>query len=162
MIKKILTFIAVFLVVLIMSINDINAQESGVVVARKLIDVQGIPQGFTTLMTNGAVIEIDKLRANCWKPECKEVLDRHTYEVTKIISDYLASDDIWQRVAQVMAQQYTAEEMNDILSFYSTPTGQKILANQGTVDAYIIDELGPMNVVITQTSVRNLTPLFQQ
>jgi len=66
-------------------------------------------------------------------PEDQQRLDEFTDKVVKIISGAMSWDKLEPQYAKLYAEAYTEEQLDDIVAFYKSPTGQAMVEKNPTL-----------------------------
>jgi len=84
----------------------------------------------------------------------KPIFDRFIVRYTALMKDEMSWGKLKGPIAQVYADVYTDAEMKDIIKFYKSPVGQKVLAK--------MPELMNASIQVAQNSMKNIMPKIIQ
>ena len=75
-------------------------------------------------MNSGAVQQMLGVKAT---PDQQQKLDQFTQKLSKIIADTLNWNDLEPQFTKLYADAYTEQQIDDLLAFYKSPTGQAMV-----------------------------------
>jgi uncharacterized protein len=87
-------------------------------------------------------------------PEDQQRLDEFTDKVEKIISGAMSWDKLEPQYAKLYANAYTEEQLDDIIAFYKSPTGQAMVEKNPTL-------IKKANAIVQQ-QMAEVSPEIQQ
>ncbi len=86
--------------------------------------------------------------------EEKVVVDEYIAKVQKIMQDEFSWEDMQDIAVQAYAEAFTTKEINDMIDFYKTPTGQK------TID--VMPQLSQRMMVLMQGNMAGMVQKIKQ
>lgn len=105
------------------SVHADQADPARLTVARalvELLEVERTLDAIRTAILDGAA----QMAGEDPPPEAKAILDRYT---TQMFDEMVAALDPQETAARLYAEHFTAEELEQVLAFYRSPAGAKLL-----------------------------------
>jgi uncharacterized protein len=130
-------FVVAFILAIPLAVGPLRAQSSSTLVpppetlaaARELVATMRATNQFKTLLPT--IIEGMKPAIVQGRPQVARDFDAIMPIVISGATQRL--DELAEMLAEVYARNFTADEIRDLIAFYKTPTGQKLLQRQAAV-----------------------------
>jgi len=119
--------------------------------ANKFLDLSGTPALMQQSFESGIKSSLDRMRA---QGAPAELVDTIPSEALKFFADNFKWDDVKPKLAKLYTEAFTEAELREIITFYSTPTGQKFVAK--------LPVLTQQGGAMAMSGVQDNMPAFQQ
>ncbi|WP_160177912.1 DUF2059 domain-containing protein [Paraglaciecola mesophila] len=74
--------------------------------------------------------------------ERAELEQKYTFIVDKIIT-FLSTEEVLEAFKLSYSETFTESELQDLVNFYSSPTGEKFLSHSGALNENFMDKISP-------------------
>ena len=121
-------------------------------------------------LTDGMVNEMKQLLSDIPVADDLTIEQQRLFEAFQIrmyllIDTRLSWDTLKSEYANIYTESYTEEELNQLISFYESPLGKKLLANSATINAALADiPQHNLNILMSemQTAAQTVTQEINQ
>ena len=121
-------------------------------------------------LTDGMVNEMKQLLGDIpvsddLTQEQQKLFETFQIKMYLLIDTRLSWDTLKSEYADIYTESYTEEELNQLISFYESPLGQKLLANSETINTALADiPQHNLNILMTemQTAAQAVTQEINQ
>lgn len=122
-------------------------------VIKELLDITGADQIALIMASNSskAMIEMLKKTKPDTPPAVFKIIDE---EVNNVFKDELATGSLDELMYPLYDEKFTTPELEEILAFYKTPTGQKVIK--------VLPGLTQQGMIIGQKWAQGLAPKLQE
>ena len=151
--KPILAAVLLFSVTSLWAAAPASTGGANVKTVEKLLDITHADNTAKVLqmqIQNSLAQQVQQLNAT---PEDKPIIDKYSKEISTTILPELSWAKLKPDMVSAYTQTFTEEEVNDLIKFYTSKTGQSYLKKA--------PQLSQLTMTATQSRVRTLVPKLQ-
>jgi hypothetical protein len=121
-----------------------TAEEAAAELARESVELGGLDRMLDTGAELGWAASLDAFKLELGREPTDDEQERGRATMRAVLAEFLTAD-LWEEsVTRVYAQHFTADELEELLGFYTSPVGQKSLRLEGQLADEIDDGVEQM------------------
>lgn len=137
-----------------------GASESRHKVAEALIEAMQMDYQFQVMADNLRALQARQIHTLGLDPKAKPVIDQYLEDMTNLLFTTLSQQNSQQQYAQMYAKAFSEKELQDILAFYQSETGQAFLKNSPEIMAGFT-QIAESQIASIQDQLIDLQQSFQ-